>query len=302
MTAIPAVRQHTIWRQIWRYRTAYLFIAPFYISFAAFSLYPMIYTILLSFHEWDGGRAPWHPVGLTNYINLFFHDRVFHMSLVNSLIYWSVLVPLLVGASIACAAILNLDWLRGRTVFRTVLFLPYITSTLIMSLVFLSLLDDNYGWLNAGLRALGLPAIPWLRSTEYSKFSVILLIFWRNIGYYTIIMLAGLQSIERELYEAAAIDGATGWQAFRWITIPLMRPVILFVTIVTTIMVLNMFEAVYALTRGGPEYSSQPLMLMLYQVAFQFARLGVGSALAMLIGFLTILIALVQLKVIRGIE
>jgi ABC-type sugar transport system permease subunit len=126
--------------------------------------------------------------------------------------------------------------------------------------------------------------------------------FWRNVGYYMIIMLAGLQSIDGELYEAASMDGAGALQRFRWITVPLMRPVVFFVMIITTLMALNMFESAYALTRGGPEYSSQPLMLTLYQRAFQFARFGSGSALAVVISLLTIAIALVQLRFVRGID
>jgi ABC-type sugar transport system permease subunit len=117
-----------------------------------------------------------------------------------------------------------------------------------------------------------------------------------------IIMLAGLQSIDGELYEAAAIDGASAIQQFRWITVPLMRRVILFVMIIATIMVLNMFEGAYILTEGGPEYSSQPLMLTLYQRAFQFARFGSGSALAVAISLITITISLVQLKFVRGVD
>ena len=299
MVALASPRPGRFWQEIWRHRVAYLFIAPFFISFAVFNVYALGYTIALSFFEWDGGRAPWHPVGLTNYAKLLLDDDVFHISLVNSLIYWAILVPALVAASLLLAAIFNNARLRGRGVFRTVIFLPYVTSTLIIGIVFLSMLDDHYGWLNAGLAAIGLPAIPWLHSTTYSKFGVMLLMFWRNVGYYMIIMLAGLQSIDTEYYEAAAIDGATTIQQFRWITVPLMRRAILFVMIIATIMVLNMFEGAYILTKGGPEYSSQPLMLTLYQRAFQFARFGSGSALAVAVSLITIAISLVQLRFVR---
>lgn len=302
MVANVSRQRHGLWQELWRHRIAYLFIAPFFISFAIFNVYALGYTVALSFFQWDGGRTPWRLIGLANYIDLLLHDDVFHISLVNTLVYWVILVPSLVGASLLFAAIFNNARLRGRGIFRTILFLPYVTSTLIIGIVFLSILDDNYGWLNAILSNVGLPAIPWLHSTAYSKFGVILLMFWRNVGYYMIIMLAGLLSIGTEYYEAAALDGANALQQFRWITVPLMRRVIVFVMIIATIMVLNMFEGAYIMTQGGPEYSSQPLMLTLYQRAFQFSRFGSGSALAVMISVITIAISLMQLKFVRGVE
>jgi ABC-type sugar transport system permease subunit len=295
---VPMRKKRTLLQEIWRERLAYIFIAPFFISFAVFGLYPLFYSVALSFYQWDGGRVPWFFVGFENFTDLFLYDRVFRISLRNSMYYWVVLVPLLVGGSLLLAVAFNAPWLRGRGVYRTILFLPHVTSGLIMGLVFLSLLDDDFGWLNATLLRLHLPAIPWLRSTTYSKFPTIIVIFWRNVGYYMIMMLAGLQSIDLELYEAASIDGANSWQAFRRITLPLMRPIILFVAIITTNMVLNMFQVVFSMTQGGPSYSSQPLMLTLYERAFEFARYGAGSAFALVLSMITITIAIVQIKFI----
>lgn len=287
------------WREVWKFRTSYLFIAPFYIWFGVFGLYPLIYTLALSLYQWDGGRDPWFFVGLANYASILLDDQAFRLSLVNTAIYLIILLPLLLVVSLVIATILSARNLRGRGIFRTAIFLPYVTSGLIMGLVFLSLLDDNYGWLNDGLHALHLGAVPWLRSTTDSKFGVILVMFWRNVGYYSIIAAAGLLSIEREFYEAASIDGANAWQSFCYVTVPLMRPILLFITIIVTIMVLNMFEVVFALTQGGPEYSSQTLMLTLYQRAFQSAQYGAGSAMAVAISLITIVIAAAQIKVIR---
>jgi ABC-type sugar transport system permease subunit len=299
--ATITARRNRTWRQeIWRHRISYLCIAPFFVSFAVFQLYPLNYTIALSCHEWDGGRQPWYPIGLQNYTNLLFDDRVFRISLLNSIVYWIVLVPLLVGASLLLAVVLNISWLRGRGVMRTTFMLPFVTSGFIMGLIFVSFLDDRSGWLNAGLSLLGSPPVPWLQSTTFSKVGPVMVIFWRNVGYFMIIMLAGLQSIDTEIYEAATVDGATAWQKFVDITIPLMRPVTIFVIVVTTIMVLTMFEVVFAITGGGQEYSSQPLMLTLYQRAFRFGRLGSASALAVVISLITIFITFAQLKIIRG--
>ena len=166
----------------------------------------------------------------------------------------------------------------------------------------LSLLDDKFGWVNGVLQSLGLPSVPWMRSTAFSKISVETVIVWRNLGYFLVIFLAGLQSIDRELYEAAAIDGAGPVQTFRSITLPLLRPITVFVLIITSNLVLNMFEVVFGMTQGGPQYSSQPLMLTLFQTAFVFGRFGAGAALAVVLSALTLAIALVQIKLIRGVE
>jgi cellobiose transport system permease protein len=290
--------RHPLLRRAWRHRAQYLAIAPFYVWFLAFGLYPLLYSLALSLHSWSG-FGPWSYVGLRNYLGLL-SDDVFWRSLANSLYFFVFMVPILTVGSLALAILLNAGAVRGRGPLRTIFFLPHITSTIIVSILFLSLLDDKYGWLNAGLQSLGAGPIPWLHSKDWSKWSVMLLLVWRNIGYYMIIMLAGLQSIEREIYEAAAIDGATALRSHLYITVPLMRPMIIFVVIVTTMMILNMFEVPFMLTKGGPEWSSTTLTLTLFNYAFQYRRYGDASALAFVISGLVLAITMAQLRFLRG--
>jgi ABC-type sugar transport system permease subunit len=293
----PASLASRLLRQLWRFRAAYLAILPFYISFVVFNVYPLVYTVELSFHSWKGGQD-WTPVGFENYARIF-EDDVFRKALVNSLYYWVGLVPLLTAMALIWATILNARRVRRRGTFRSLFFLPYITSEVIIAIIFLSLLDDNFGWVNGLLHLLGLGSIPFLFSTSMSKVSVIIVMLWRNLGYYIIIMVAGLQTIDQELYEAAAIDGARPLQTFFRIVVPLMRPMILFVGVITTRMVLGMFSVPYMLTRGGPEDSSIPLTLMLFNYAFRYTRFGDASALAMVVSLLMIAIALLQFRVLH---
>ncbi len=285
-------------RRAWQHRAQYLAISPFYLWFLAFGLYPLLYSLSLSLHSWSG-FGPWTFVGLRNYAGLL-GDDVFWRSLANSLYFFVFMVPVLTVGSLVLAVLLNSGIVRGRGPLRTVFFLPHITSTIIVSILFLSLLDDKYGWLNAGLQAVGMGTVPWLHSKEWSKVSVMMLFVWRNIGYYVIIMLAGLQSIEHDIYEAAAIDGATALRSFLHVTVPLMRPMVLFVVIVTTMTILNMFEVPFMLTKGGPEWSSTTLTLTLFNDAFQYRRYGDASALAFVISGLVLSITMAQLRFLRA--
>jgi ABC-type sugar transport system permease subunit len=173
------------------------------------------------------------------------------------------------------------------------------TSSVIVAIVFQEFLDKDFGWANALLRAFGLPIVPWLTNAVWAKFAIIFLAHWQGLGYNILIMLGGLQSIEREIYEAAAIDGAGRWQTFWQITTPLMRPILLFITIIGTIGVLNLFNQPYILTKGGPLNSTLTLTLRLYQLAFGSTRYGDGAALGFLMGLLIVLITMVQLRFLR---
>ncbi len=293
--ALP--RRRSLRAEIWRHRLDYLFISPFFIIYGIFHAYPLGWALLLSFQRWSGfGDARW--VGLNNYLAILREDVV-GKALVNTLIFTVILVPTGVLLSLVFAAILNLATLRGRGVFRTIYFLPFITSSVIVGIVFRMLLDDTFGWVNVILKAVGLTAISWLRTAFWAKVSIILLAHWHGLGYNVLIMLGGLQSIPREIYEAAAIDGAGPYQTFWSVTLPLMRPVMLFVTLVGTIGVLNIFNEPFILTNGGPDAETVTLTFRLYELAFRTTRYGDAAALGFLIGALVILITLIQLRVLR---
>lgn len=295
----PAQRRSLAVR-IWKYRYHYVAISPFYIVFLVFGFYPLVYTLYLSFYDWSGAAAP-RLVGLSNYAALFTNGP-FQAALFNSLYYLVLGVPALVIGSLLSAVILNNRRLGLRAIYRTLFFLPYVTSEIIVAIVFVAVFDRQFGLINGLLQLLSIGPVPWLVSTEWSKISVLILFVWARMGYYLILMLAGLQSIPQELYEAASIDGASGTQSFFRITVPMMQGIILFVLITTTIAVLNMFGAPYVLTGGGPQESSTSLTLLLYRTAFQWVNYGFACSIAVVISLISVVIALVQIKLLGSHE
>ncbi len=283
---------------LWKYRAQYVAISPFFVLFAIFGLYPLVYSVLLSFNEWPG-NGPWKPVGLSNYLSLR-DNAQFTAALGNSAAYFAVGMPSLVLLSLVMAVVLNNKRLAFRGVYRTTMFLPYVTSEIIISIVFLAAFDNRFGMINGVLRWLGLPAVPWLVSTTWSKAPVLTLFIWSRVGYYLILMIAGLQSISPEIYEASSIDGANAFQSFFSITIPLMRGMILFVMVTTSIAVLNLFGPPFILTGGGPQDSSLSLTLLLYRTAFQWVNYGLASAIAVVIAAITTAVALVQIHFLKS--
>ena len=295
----PIVRPpKPLWKQVLEHWTDYLFVSPFFLTFAIFSLYPLIWALQLSFSSWRG-FGPMEYVGLENY-RVMLKDPYIVQSLVNTLQFAYILLPTGIFIAITFAVILNIEDLRGRGVFRTLYFLPYVTSTVIVAIVFTQLFDDTFGWVNFGLKAIGLPRVRWLRGSPWAaKTVVIILTHWGGIGYNILLFLGGLQSIGVEIYEAARIDGANEWQVFWRITLPLLRPIIFFLTIMATIGLMNMFNQPYMLTRGGPRGATETLMLRLFNMGIGGSRYGDASAFGFMIGFLVIAISLIQIRVQR---
>jgi ABC-type sugar transport system permease subunit len=288
-------------RQIWKHRAEYLLISPFFIIFAIFHGYPLIWSIWLSFHRWNGvGQPRWFAFG--NYERLLSNDRTLN-ALGNSLIFLLVLLPIMVIATLLLATALNSPRVRGRNVIRAVFFLPYITSLVIVAIVFQLLLQDNFGWINGVLRAIGLQGVSWLTEPAPARTSVMIMVFWSFAGYNILIMLGGLQGIPTELYEAASIDGASTPQKFFFVTVPMMRGVIIFVAITSTINLLNLFTQPWLLfssTNGlGPEQSVATLNTIQYSTAFRSQRYGEAAALGVIIAVIVIAASFVQLRLMR---
>jgi ABC-type sugar transport system permease subunit len=275
-------------RQASRSRQAYLFISPFFILFAVFGIYPIVYSLVLSLHTWNA-NAPWQFLGLKNYRDLLFNDPVFWTSLWNVIYIYLINVPAMIILSIIIAVALNSPHQKMKDFFRVTYLLPYVTSVLSIAIVFYVLFDDSLGLVNLLLKDVGLKPIHWLTSKKYSKVSIDILVTWKWTGYNMIIALAGLQSISHDIFDATKIDGAGPVRTFVRITLPLLRPVIGFQFIMATIGTLTMFTEPYFLTDGGPGYSSLTLVLYLYRSAFKFFKLGYGAAIA----FLTFLIVLI---------
>ncbi|HXF62524.1 MAG TPA: sugar ABC transporter permease [Caldilineaceae bacterium] len=293
-----AVRRRPLWKEISRHWVDYLFISPFFITFAVFKLYPLVWALQLSFSQWRG-FGPMRYVGLENY-RVVLNDPYILQSLVNTLQFAYILLPTGIFLSIVLAVFLNIRNLPGKGVFRTLYFLPYVTSSVIVAIVFTQLFDDHMGWVNRGLEVVGLEPVRWLRGNEWAaKWVVIMLTHWGGLGYNVLLFLGGLQAIDHELYEAARIDGANEWQIFWRITLPLLYPIIFFLTVIATIGLMNMFNQPFMLTDGGPRGATTTLMLRLYEIGIGGQRYGDASAFGFLIGILVIVISVIQIRILR---
>ncbi|MBX3081474.1 MAG: sugar ABC transporter permease [Anaerolineae bacterium] len=300
-SAISRRRSSPLWRALWKHRIDYLLISPFFIIFGIFHGYPLVWSLWLSFQKWQGvGEPRWFGWG--NYERLLNSDRIWN-AFGNSLIFLVVLLPIIVGLTLILSVILNSQFVKGRHVFRVLFFLPYITSAVIVAIVFQLLLQDNFGWINGILEAIGLPRVGWLTQAWPARIAVMMMVFWSVAGYNILIMLGGLQGIPLELYDAASVDGANTLQKFLFVTVPMMRGVILFVGITSTIGLLNLFAQPWLLfssTQGlGPDQSVATLNTIQYSTAFQSSRYGEATALGFIIAVLVITASAIQLWVTR---
>jgi cellobiose transport system permease protein len=301
----PQTRAQTsLLHQIWKHRTEYLLISPFFIIFGIFHGYPLLFSVWLSFQRWQGiGEPRWF--GLGNYERLLNSDRVIS-ALGNTVIFLIILLPVIISLTLVLATILNSPQIKGRKIFRILYFLPYITSVVIVAIIFQLLLNDNFGWINGILQAIGIDRIAWLTEAWPARFSVMLMVLWGATGYNVLIMLGGLQGIPAELYDAASVDGADIIQKFFFVTVPMMRGVILFVAITTTIGLLNLFTQPWLLFSGtggaGPDQATATLNTIQYSTAFQSQRYGEAAALGFIIAILVIIATLVQLRLVRSVE
>ena len=257
--------------------TGYLFIAPWLLGFIAFTLYPFLSSAYLSFTRYDIVTKPvW--VGGANYKTLLTNDALFWKSLAVTFEFALVAVPLGVIFGVSLALLLNLN-LRGMGVYRTIFFLPSILPTVATSVVFLWLFNPEIGLVNRLLGAVGIAGPEWLQSPTWALPSLVLLSLWA-VGGSMVIYLAGLKDIPRHLYEAATIDGASGFQALRHVTLPMLTPVIFFNLVMGLIGVFQYFTEAYIMTQGGPEDSTHFYALYLFERAWRYLDMGLASAMA----------------------
>jgi len=279
-------------------RVAYAFLAPGLLLFAAYRLYPLLEGLRLSFTNARLGRPLQQWVGLANYTRLL-EDTRFHVSLWNTALYTVASTLPILAVPLALALALN----RGRlkNLLRSVFFFPFTLSVVTVGLAWLWLLDPVVGPFNYYLRALGAPTRSWLADPHTAMAAIILTTVWWVTGYYLVIYLAGLQDIPRELYEAAALDGASGPRAFVAITLPLLRPVLLFVVVTHVIGSFQLFGQVFVLTNGGPGDATRTVVQHLYETAFQnFFQFGAASAMAWVLFAVILIFSLVQFRLLRG--
>lgn len=281
--------------RILRYRIAYLWFAPFLILFVIFWAWPIFFSFNLSLHKWEMLGKPTF-VGLRNFRYLF-KDEYFWTSFYNTLYYFLAIVPLRTFLALVIAFVLNSPQVRWKEGFRIVYVLPYMTAPIYVALLFKVLMAEGGGWINVFLeQAFGIQPVPWLVSPAWSKISVSTVVYWNGFGFYMLILLGGLQKIPKDLYEAAAIDGANQVQCFFRITVPLMLPIIAFIMIISTIEIFSLFEAPLLLTEGGPGVSSITLTLQLWRNAFDYFKMGYASTYAVVIFLAVVFLSALQLK------
>lgn len=278
------------------HRAGIWFTAPAASLFAIFFLYPLGASIWQSLFRTKGGVTTF--VGLGQYERLL-GDPLVAQSLINAGLLLVVQVPLMVVLALGLAYLLNLAWLRWRSGFRLLTFLPAVTSLVAYSVVFRMLLATDGGLMNQLLGVVGIGPIDWLNSPTWARVAVVGAITWRWTGYNMVILLAGLQGIPAEHYEAARLDGANSWQIFLRVVVPQLRPVLIFVTITSSIGALQLFDEVVILTSGGPTNATLTPVLYLYKVGFEQFDFGYASAIAWVVVALTALISLVQFRLTR---
>lgn len=282
-------------------RVAYVYIAPFYILFSIFGLFPMIAGFFLSFFRWDGMSAM-HFLGLTNYINLF-KDVLFWRALGNTLFIGIIAhIPILLGG-LVLAYILNSKLVKGQNIFKTIYFMPMVTSAVAITIIFQNLFGNNYGLINWVLSLFGEKPINWLGGDgSLIKVAVIVMFAWKWIGWNMVIYLAGMQGISNDIYEAARIDGASNSRIVFSIVIPLLKPIILFTLIQSSIGMFNLFTEPFVLTNsswtGGVNNGGLTLMMYLLNKAPQGGTAyGYASAVAYVITIMIVIISIILNKV-----
>ncbi len=274
--------------------TAYSFIMPNLTGFALFTLLPMLFSMALAFMSWDGANeVSW--AGLQNFRELL-DDDTFIIALKNTFVYVGGTVPLTMVASLGLAILLNQP-LKGRNFFRTTFFFPYVASLVAVAVVWNMLFHPALGPVNQMLLSLGVENPPrWTASVDWAMPTVIMASIWKGMGYYMIIYLAALQGIPGYLYEAAEIDGANGWQKFRYVTLPMLAPATFFVSIMLTIASFKVFDLILVMTNGGPGRATNVLVIHTYNTAFRQFEFGYSSAIAMVLFAIVLLITIVQFR------
>lgn len=280
-----------------RHKSAYIFISPFFLLFGVFMVYPLVSSLVLSFCSWGGGSVRTF-VGFTNYARLF-RDAIFLKALANAGVLYLLYVPLMTFLAIVLAVLVNSAWLRFRSAFRTIIYLPNVVSLVVLGLLFSFVMNRSYGVLNLLLSYVGIGKVSWLGDPVAAKFAVAIMMIWRWLGVNMIYMLAGLQAIPSELYEAASVDGAGVLGRFFRITIPMLKPVIVFALILSTIGTIGMFAEVQQLTGGGPMNSTITPVLHLYNTAFGYFKFGYASSMAYVIFVIASALSIAQLRIAR---
>lgn len=283
-------------------RAAWWFVAPALIVLGVFFFLPVLGALLMSLTDFDlyalSDARNLRFIGFENYARLL-REPLFWKALGNTLYFVALGVPLSIGLSLLAALLVNSKLARFRSFFRTVFFAPVVTTLVAVAVVWRYIFHTRYGFLNYGLSGLGLDPIDWMGDPRFAMPAIVILAVWKNFGYNMIILLAALQNIPEDLYEAARIDGASSWQRFRHITLPGIGPVLLLVSILTMTGYFQLFAEPYVMTEGGPLQSTLSVLYFMYEEGFKWWSLGRASAVAFLLFVLMFLVTVVQLRLGR---
>jgi multiple sugar transport system permease protein len=283
-------------------RAGWAFAGPALFMLGLFFFVPVALAFALSLTDFDlyalADLGNLRFVGLGNYAELF-RTPLFWKALGNTFYFVIVGVPLSIGLSLGAALLLNGGLRSLAGLFRTALFAPVVTTLVAVAVIWRYLLHTRYGMINYGLAQLGIEPIDWLGDPRWSMPAIILLAVWKNFGYNMVILLAGLQTIPADLYEAATIDGASAWQRFRHVTIPSLAPMLLLVSILTMAGYFQLFAEPYVMTQGGPVESTVSVLYFMYEQGFKWWNLGVASAVAFVLFVLMFVITMIQFRIAR---
>jgi len=273
-----------------------MLVLPAVLFFAVFMLYPFLSAFWYSLTSWDLVSAP-RFIGLTNYVGVFQDDAFKNSATVTAYYTIGLLVPML-PLSLVLAMLLD-QKLQGRAFYQAVLFAPTVLAAVVVSMIWRVVYMPQGGLYQLFTAPFGLTYIPWLNDKHWAMPALIIVGIWKNVGYYMVIFLAALQGIPPSLYEAAKVDGAGSWQQFRHITLPLLRPITLFVAVVSMTRAFQGFTSAYTLTGGGPANATRLLPLLVYDNAFSFNKMGYASAIAVVMFLVLIVLTLIQFRSFR---
>lgn len=274
---------------------AWFFLLPGFIGFCIFVFGAVAVSLGLSFLEWDMLTQP-KFVGLQNYLRLIAQDKTFHLVLKNTVIFVLGTVPtrVLLGLIFALALVRNIP---ARAFFRAAIFLPVIIPTVAAAMVFRWIFNADFGLLNEFLYNVGISNLPrWLSQPKWALTAIIILSVWKDVGFSTVLFMAGLQGIPSSLYEAAWLDGANRWKSFVYITLPLLSPTTFFVIVINVISSFQIFDQAYVLTGGGPGNATNTIVYYIYNNAFQWFRMGYASAVAWLLFAIIFIATFIQFR------
>ena len=276
----------------------YLFVAPAMVIFFVFTLLPVAIALYLSFTNYDVfTKMDW--IGFDNYQFTLFEDELFRTALVNTVVYTVWSVPLSMAIGLGAALLLN-QKLRGLGLYRTIYYVPVVTSMVAVAMIWLQLFDPLYGVISNALEAIGIKGIDWLGDPNLAMPSIIAVSVWKVIGWNMLIYLAGLQGIPDYLKEAAAIDGANRWRTFWKITLPLLQPTTFFIFVTSLIGAFQVFDVVYVMTGGGPANATTTLVHQIYNAAFKALDMGYAAAMSFVLFGIILVVSLFSMRATRG--